>query len=324
MPYQSGFAPHIVGLIEQKQAMGYKYASEAAMLQRFDSFCSERYPAETVLNRMIVLDWATKRHCEHPGTLQGRVIPVKELAKYMAKLGCEAFILPKGILPKVPKYVPHIYSSDELKRLFERIDNCRYCSEVPYRHRIMPVFFRMLYCCGLRLSEARLLKVGDVDLSTGVVTVTNAKLGKHRQIPVSPELLDLLRDYSQSVHVLSAMNDWFFPGYGGKAMTMGNVEKNLRKFLWQAGISHGGRGKGPRVHDFRHTFAVHCLRGWVLDGKDLRAYIPVLQAYLGHASFGDTAYYLHLTADLFPNITEQVERAFGDIIPNAEAYHEAN
>jgi len=105
-------------------------------------------------------------------------------------------------------------------------------------------------------------------------------------------------------------------------MTRGNVEKNLRRFLWQAGISHGGRGKGPRVHDFRHTMAVHCLRRWVLEEKDLRAYLPVLQAYLGHVSLSDTAYYLHLTADLFPNITEQVERAFGNIIPKAGGYDE--
>lgn len=103
---------------------------------------------------------------------------------------------------------------------------------------------------------------------------------------------------------------------------MGNVEKNLRKFLWKAGISHGGRGKGPRVHDFRHTMAVHCLRRWVMEGKNLQSYLPVLQAYLGHVSLSDTAYYLHLTADLFPNITEQVENVLGDIIPKVGGYDE--
>jgi len=167
----------------------------------------------------------------------------------------------------------------------------------------------------MRLSETRLLKVSDVDLVEGVITVTNAKLNKHRQLPVSPEMLERLKRYSQKVHQLSAQTDWFFPGYNDKPMTIGNVEKNLRKFLWQAGISHGGRSKGPRVHDFRHTFAVHCLRKWVLADRDLQALLPVLQAYLGHVSFGDTAYYLHLTSDLFPNITEQVERVLGDVIP---------
>jgi len=324
MEYSSAFAPHVIGLIEQKRALGYKYDSQPGIFRRFDTFCIERHPHETTITRELMLDWAAKRPGEHPATLQGRITPVKELAKYMARLGHEAFILPKGMMPRIPRYMPHIYSNDELKRIFAETDRCHYCSEVPHRHLVMPVFFRLLYSCGLRLTEARLLKIMDVDLAEGVITVTNAKLDKHRQLPVSPEMLELLRFYYQSAHRISGLSDWFFPGYGDKPMTMGNVEKNLRKFLWKAGISHGGRGKGPRVHDFRHTMAVHCLRRWVLEGKDLQALLPVLQAYLGHVSPSDTAYYLHLTADLFPNITEQVERALGDIIPKAGGDDEAN
>jgi len=322
MEYKSVFAPHIRGLIEQKRAVGYKYVSEAGILRRFDVFCFEQHPEMTVLTRKIILDWATQRPGEHPGTLQGRITPVKELAKYIVRLGHEAFIYPKGLMPRVPRYMPYIYSNDELKRIFALIDRCNYCSEVPFRHFVMPVFYRLLYGCGLRLSEARLLKVRDVDLSHGVITVTNAKLDKHRQLPVSPELLDRLKMYHRNVHPLSGPEDWFFPGYGNEPMTIGNVEKNLRKFLWQAGISHGGRGKGPRVHDFRHTMAVNCLRRWVLENKNLQAYLPILQAYLGHVSLSDTSYYLHLTADLFPNINEQVERTFGDIIPKTGGHYE--
>lgn len=324
MDYSSALAPHIMGLIEQKRALGYKYHSETGILRRFDVFCTERYPYESTLTREMMLDWATQRPNEHPSTLQGRISPIKELAKYMVRLGLEAFVYPRGLMPRVPRYVPHIYSNEELKLIFAQTDCCQYSNEVPYRHLVIPVFFRLLYGCGMRLSEARLLKVKDIDLLNGVITVTNAKLDKHRQLPVSPELLKRLQEYCQSVHLLSAPDDWFFPGYSGKPMTIGNVEKNLRKFLWQARISHGGRGKGPRVHDFRHTMAVHCLRRWVLENKDLQAYLPVLQAYLGHVSLSDTAYYLHLTADLFPNITEKVEQEFGDIIPKVGGDDEAN
>ena len=85
-------------------------------------------------------------------------------------------------------------------------------------------------------------------------------------------------------------------------------------------ISHPGRTKSgergaPCIHSYRHTFAVHCLRGWIRDGKNIQAYMPVLQAYMGHASYSDTAYYLHLTADLFPDITVQQELELGCIIP---------
>ena len=324
MEFLSAFAPYMNGLIEQKRALGYKYGCEPAILRRFDVFCRERYPGEIAITHEIMMDWAAKRPNESPATLQGRLTPVRELAKYITSLGLEAYLMPKGLMPRVPRYMPHIYSNAELKRIFDKTDECRYCYEVPLRHLVMPVFFRLLYCTGMRLSEARLLKVSDVDLSSGVITVTNAKLDKHRQLPVSPEMLVRLVSYHKEVHMLSQAEDWFFPGFAGKPMTIGNVGKNLRRFLWQARISHGGRGKGPRVHDFRHSFSVHCLRRWVIGGKNLYAYLPVLQAYLGHVSLADTAYYLHLTADLFPDITAKVESEFAYIIPKEGDYSETD
>jgi integrase len=272
--------------------------------------------------------WAQRRPGEHPATLQSRITPVNELARYMARLGLPAFALPKGSIPRVPRYAPHIYSNDELQKIFRQTDMCHYCSEVPSRHLVMPVFFRLLYACGLRLSEARLLKLRDVDLNEGVITITNAKLDRHRQTPISPSLLEQMREYTRSVHPFGEPDSWFFPGFGGKPMTTGNVEKNLYKFLWQAGISHSGRSRvpgqsgGPRVHDFRHTHAVHCLRRWVLEGKDLQVYLPVLQAYLGHVEFKDTAYYLHLTAELFPDITGKLQAVAGNVIPEARVCYE--
>ena len=71
----------------------------------------------------------------------------------------------------------------------------------------------------------------------------------------------------------------------------------------------------PRVHDFRHTYAVHCLKKWIAQEKDLAAYFPVMKTYLGHDSFEDTAHYLRLTADIFPEITVRLETCYPDMIP---------
>jgi integrase len=318
--YTSAFSAHILGLIREKHAIGYNYQTEAAMLKRFDVFCNTHYPDARALDREIVLHWSKQRPGEHPSTLSGRVTPIRELAKYINNNGQWAFIFPKGMLPKIPPYLPYIYSDDQIRKLFSCIDRCHYHIEVPYRHHVMPVFFRLLYCCGLRVSEARMIKVKDVDMEQGVITLTHTKLGKHRQIPLSIGLHKRFIDYYQAVHTCSIAEDWFFPGYKNRPMTITNVEKNHRKFLWQAGISHPGRTKAgergaPRIHSFRHTFAVHCLRNWIREGKNIQAYIPVLQAYMGHSSYSDTAYYLHLTADLFPDITSRLESELGDIIP---------
>lgn len=330
MDFNSNLASFIVGLIEQKRSLGYKYESEVGILKRFDSFCITHYPSENGLTQEIVLHWSQQNPNEKPATVQSRVTPVRELAKYMIRIRKSAFILPNGTLPKITKYIPHIYTDDELKRLFHYIDNCKYCSQVPFRHLVMPVFFRILYSCGLRLSEARLLKVKDIDLENGIITVTNAKFGKHRQIPVTDNLNERIKSYFNNIHLLSSNDDWFFPGYNNKPMTIVNVGKNLYRFLRLAKISRSGRYskpnvKGsPNVHSFRHTFAVHCLRKWVLEEKDLRAYIPVLQAYLGHVEFRDTAYYLHLTSELYPNITDKIQKTLGDIIPKVGDSDEDN
>ncbi|MDQ2745306.1 MAG: tyrosine-type recombinase/integrase [Chloroflexota bacterium] len=115
----------------------------------------------------------------------------------------------------------------------------------------MPVLFRTIYACGLRASEARLLRPGDVDIDAGVLQIRDAKGGKDRQVPVSESLRVRLAEYHAQ---LAGRFDWewFFPGRPGEPLTLSNVDKNFRWFLWQAGISHGRRGRGPRVHDLRH------------------------------------------------------------------------
>ena len=76
--------------------------------------------------------------------------------------------------------------------------------------------------------------------------------------------------------------------------------------------------RGPRPHDMRHTFAVHCLNSWVLAGEDLTAGLPVLSTYLGHNDLSGTQRYLQLTAQMYPDITQKLEKQFGELIPTME------
>jgi len=226
--------------------------------------------------------------------------------------------MPKNYYPKEKQYVPHIYTEDELKLFFAETEKCHYSSECPYRHLIMPIFFRMLYTCGLRLSEARLLKVADVDINAGILTINQSKKDNSRLVTMADSLIKRCQEFSATVHQYSNLDDYYFPALGGKPMSIVNVYRNFRKFLWRARISHGGRGYGPRIHDLRHTYAVHCLKKWTEQGKDLMVYLPILKTYLGHDSFEETAYYLRLTADVFPDITIKLESLYPELIPTLE------
>ena len=310
----------ITALVAEKRAVGYKYDAEARVLARFEAFTRSRFPGVDTLTEATVQAWivAARRRGVQPATLQGLAAPVRELARWLGRRGVPAYLLPRSALPRPARYVPHIYTDFELAALFSQTDRCHYCSQVPLRHLVMPVLFRTIYACGLRCSEARLLRVDDVDIDTGVLQIRDAKGGKDRQVPVCEPLRERLADYHTRI-AAPRQPEWFLPGNAGKPLTLGNVYHNFRRFLWQADISHGGPGHGPRVHDLRTTFAVNNLRSWFAHGRDVGALLPVLQAYLGHSSIADTAYYLHLTAESYPDITARVQQAIGDVVPPVTA-----
>lgn len=316
--YIGPFKDHIQNHVKLKQAVGYKYHTDAGHLKRFDQFTLEKYPQATILTKEIVLDWCRKKTYETQANQNSRASIIRQFGKYLDSIGVNAYILPKSYYPAEQQYVPYIYTVEELEKFFSETDKCRYCCECPYRHLIMPMIFRMIYMCGLRLSEARLLKVAEVDLKNGVLTIHQSKKDNSRLVPMSAFLTKLCRNFSRKVHLNSTENDYYFPALNGKPMTIVNVYHNFRRFLWRAGISHGGKGCGPRVHDFRHTYAVHCLRKWSEQEKDLTVYLPILKTYMGHDSFNETAYYLRLTADVFPHITLKIETQYPDIIPTLE------
>src|SRR5450755_4993530 len=307
----------IAGLVAEKRAVGYKYHAEAQLLARFEAFSRSEFPGVGTLTEESVWAWiaAAKQRAVKPATLQGMAAPVRELARWLGRRGVDAYLLPAGVLERPARYIPHIYTDQQLAALFAATDRCHYCPEVPFRHLVMPVLFRMIYACGLRCSEARLLRSGDVDIATGVLQIRDAKGGKDRQLPVSEQLRERLVGYHATLAGQPGW-EWFFPGATlGVPLTLQNVNRNFRRFLWQARIPHGGRGHGPRVHDLRHAMAVNNVRSWFEQGENVGALLPVLQTYLGHSSIGDTAYYLHLTAESYPDITARVQQTLGDVVP---------
>lgn len=177
----------IMALVTQKRAVGYKYVAEERVLARFAAFCCAEFPGLEAPNRASVEAWfaAARQRGVTPATLQNMAATLRELARFLGRRGVEAYVLPAGTLPRPTRYVAHIYSDQELASLFAATDQCHYCSKVPFRHLAMPVLFRTIYACGLRACEARLLRVDDVDINTGVLQIRDAKGGKDRQVPVS-------------------------------------------------------------------------------------------------------------------------------------------
>lgn len=316
--YTGPFKDHIKNYIELKKAVGYKYDTEASHLKRFDKFTLEKYPKGAILTKEIVLDWCSKKSYEAQENQCSRASIIRQFAKYLDSIGVKSYVVPTGYYRTGRQYMPHIYTIDELAKFFAETDKCQYSCEAPYREFIMPVIFRMIYMCGLRVSEARLLKVADVDLKNGILTIHQSKNDNSRLVPMPDCLTKRCQSFSKQVHPYKVAENFYFPALNDKPMRLCNLYNNFRRFLWRAKISHGGRGCGPRIHDLRHTYAVHCLKKWVEQEKDLAVYLPILKTYMGHDSFNETAYYLRMTADVFPNITLKLDNKYPRIIPTLE------
>lgn len=199
---------------------------------------------------------------------------------------------------------------------FDEVDKSQSVpNSCPYRGDVMPIFFRILYTSGMRVSELRLTRIHDINLVEGYITVHGAKNHKERLIPIHPSLTLKCKELKEKIHTDSSEDEYFFMMKHGQPMTLVNVYRNFRRYLENAGISHTGRG--PRVHDFRHTYCVNLLRKWTNEGKDLIAYLPYMRTMLGHEGFEETAYYLKLTAERFPYIKEQMKASFPDLIKEA-------
>jgi integrase len=215
-------------------------------------------------------------------------------------------------------FAPYIFTRSEVAALLDRVDHLPPTPHSPDRHLIMPEIFRLLYGCGFRVNEVLQLRVADVDLDCGVLTVRDGKFGKDRLVPPHIDLVRRLRRYTDIFGKRPAKAFFFSPRLG-EPYRVNAVYLVFRKALFQLGIPHGGKSKGPRVHDLRHCFAVHTLLRWYEEGADLNAKLPILATYLGHQTLKGTQRYLHLTAELFPQITQRVNAAFGDVIPRRTA-----
>ncbi|MCP5443261.1 MAG: tyrosine-type recombinase/integrase [Chromatiaceae bacterium] len=318
--YESPLAPFMERLVREKRANGYKYETPADVLKDLDCFLCGTNITSDALPKSLVDQWLSLKPHERPSTVQRRIILVRQLGRLMARLGHAAYIPPKGIGPRRSfAFSPRILTREEVKKLIQAIDGLPRSRKTPHRHLVLPEIFRLLYGCGFRLGEVLALKVRDVDLQQGVITVKQGKFGKDRLVPPAKEMVQRLRRYAEALDKLTlpkrTAESYFFPSASDSSWHSSGIYTIYRKALYQCDIPHRGRGKGPRVHDLRHTFAVHRLLQWYEDGADLNAKLPFLVAYLGHKDFTGTQKYLHLTAELFPHITARISHQCGGVIP---------
>ena len=313
--YSGKLGTHISDFIAEKRTFRCLYNTEAKKLSEFSRMTLNYDFPDDTLTQEVVEAWLTRRPTDADKTLYIRFGVIKGFADYMVRHGHEAFVPLSSDLPKLHTqgYVPYVFTHEEIQRFFEVYSEKTdyHCAYDERFRTMMRMIFEILYCCGLRMSEATGLTNADVDLENGILTVRFAKFEKSRYVPMSSDVVADLKTYMDS----NTHEPFLFPGRTGQQLGQKSVYSEFRRVLLAAGIPHYGRGKGPRVHDFRHTFACHCLHRWIKNGIPVSSALPRLSTYMGHNDMTATEKYLHMTAEVYPEISEKLSLKYGYLIP---------
>ncbi|MDH4283315.1 MAG: tyrosine-type recombinase/integrase [Myxococcales bacterium] len=219
-------------------------------------------------------------------------------------------LLPAQLPKRLPTLVPHIYSRAEIRSLLDAIPSVRFPT------RIEPPTLRAMlltaYGAGLRRQEVLDLSIADVDLQNALLTIRNSKFFKSRLVPIGKDLTKMLRDYTRwraTNHPAAGFESCFFLGRDGAAIPQWTLDQAFSRLRKYAGVqrSDGGRYQ-PRLHDLRHTFAVHRLTDWYRQGLDVQRLVHHLPVYLGHSQLAHTQVDLTMTPELLQQAGTCFER----------------
>lgn len=319
--FKSGLGPKLAEFIELKRAAGHIYDSSGSILRRFDAMAAEYFPEEKTVTKEVAAKWLDEKKTLAPAGLLRSVTPVRQFAKYLNVIGISAYVIPPNIPGSVERYTPHIFTEEELLAFFAAVDTCPFNPSCPTRSFVLPVYFRLVYSCGMRNSEARLLQRADLDLTTGKILIRESKGWKERIVYMHPDMLDQCVEYEKIMDARMPGRKWFFPNRGDVPFHRSAPSRWFCEFWDALPEASLVQGNHPRVHDLRHTFCVHRLNAWAMGGHDLNAMYPFLSEFLGHSSYAETDYYMHLTESYYAQYNRQMKDSitYPEVVRSDEA-----
>lgn len=294
-PFTSALAVAIASYLRLKEALGRQYAAERAILRALDRFLTD---ADADLTADTFAAWDATLTRLTSGVRRNWLRVARNLCLYRGRTCPTTFVPDAARFPKPHRPVrPHIFTEAEIVRLLCAAEQLRPTPASPTRRAVFRLALVLLYTTGLRRGELLRLIVSDYHTDEQLLLVRESKFHKSRLVPLSADgrnAIDAaLRLHRQQGLPLTADTPliWNRARAGGRSYTGVGLGAGFRTLCAHANI-HTATGARPRLHDLRHTFAVHALLRWYRAGVDPQAKLPFLAAYMGHISPISTAYYL--------------------------------
>jgi len=169
--FQSVLGPLMDRFLQEKRACGYAYQEPFRILHRLDDFLVKQGLETLELPCGLARNWLAKKPHESASTQQQRITIVRQFSKFLLKAGCPAYVPDATVAARKSIFVPRMLTEEELRKFFRAVDTLEPTARSPLRHLIMPEVFRLLYGCGFRVREVLNLRIRDVDLNQGIITV---------------------------------------------------------------------------------------------------------------------------------------------------------
>lgn len=303
----------IASYLQYRGALGYRLVRDGQILgafcRHFERLAIQDITADRV-RRFLCAD-----HICH-GTIARRHRALRGFYNYVERRhGALLTALPELPNGGASTFTPHIYSHAELKRLLQRTPAACANPLGQVDAVMLRALILLLYGAGLRLGEALALNVSDLDLEQSFLRVRQSKFYKSRLVPFGEDLAQLLRSYMRhrgQRHPTGPESPVFCLRDGRRARHK-IIERTFRRLCLMASVRRGGGSRRqPRLHDLRHTAAVHRLIYWYRSGADLQRLLPRLATYLGHKDLSGTQHYLTLTPQLLRQASLRFQRYVGE------------
>ena len=314
--YSSVFADFIASYISERRNAGFMFDNPAYWLYRFDQFCVDSRITEPFLTKELFDSWSILSPTETKTTQNNRLTSLRCFGVYLNTIGIYSYV--PHMLPKAEKTVPYLMDDQDVQSFFEQVDAYSSLALVDSFERLAveyKVLYRLLYCCGLRNSEACSLRADDVDTINGTLTIIHSKGDKDRIVYLSEDVRLLCNNYQKWLKDrMPVQSEWFFPGKNPeKHIPKTSVDRKFNEF-WNGTEKSKNCDKKPTVHCLRHAFVIKRMNIWMEDDIDLQVMMPYLSNYLGHKGPIETYYYYHQVEEAFKTIRRK-DKISASVIP---------
>jgi integrase/recombinase XerD len=306
----SGLRKSLEEYLNIRRKLGFKLQRAGELLHDFVLYAEKE--GLSFITTELALRWATQPIDCQPAWLASRLSIVRGFAQYQSAIDPRTEVPAHELLPfRYHRRLPYIYSNDEIERLIKAAQQLQ--SPLGLRSATYSMVFGLLAVTGMRISEPIGLTLQDVDLMNGMLTVRQTKFGKSRLIPIHPSTQKLLQQYERLRARIFPKpgTESFFISEQGTRLTDCTVRNTFVKLSRQIGLRGPHDSHGPRLHDFRHSFATKTLLAWYRNGMNLDRHMLELSTYLGHARVSDTYWYLSAVPELMQlaaNRLEQIQK----------------